>query len=121
MRRALIDANGVTQNIILITNGADYPLAEGWSLGDPDLYPMPDPVVPVPDTVSPRQLKLALLGAGMLDEIEAFVAQADRAVQISWEYATEFERTDALLNQMAAAFGMTDSLIDELFHVAATL
>lgn len=75
----------------------------------------------VPDAVSARQMKLALLGAGLLDNIEAFVSSQDRAVQISWEYATEFHRGDPLLAGMAKAFGMTGEQVDEIFRTAAGL
>jgi hypothetical protein len=78
------------------------------------------PAAPEP-VVSRRQLKLALYGAGILDQVEAFVAQADRAVQISWTEATEFRRGDPMLNQMAAAFGMDSAAIDQMFAVAAAL
>jgi hypothetical protein len=121
MRYALIDPEGVTQNIILIGENSDYPLEPGWTLGDPDEHPLPSPPEPVPESVSPRQIKLALLGAGLLDEVEAFAAQADRATQISWEYATAFLRDDALLNAMAAAFGVSGDQLDQLFRTAAAL
>jgi hypothetical protein len=119
MRRALIDPNGVTRNIILIDIPASYPLAAGWSLGDPEANPMPIEAPSVPGSVSPRQMKLALLNAGMLDAVESFVARAPREVQIAWEYATEWQRGNALLNQMAQAFGLTEDKLDDLFVAAA--
>jgi hypothetical protein len=75
----------------------------------------------VPQVVSPRQMKLAMLGAGMLDDVEAFVAAADRAVQITWENAVEWRRDDAMVNGMGAAFGLTSPQVDDLFTAAATL
>lgn len=75
----------------------------------------------VPQVVSARQLKLALLAADKLDDVESFVSAADRAVEISWEYATEFQRTHPLLIQMAAQFGMGDEDIDDIFRAAASL
>lgn len=74
---------------------------------------------PVPQVVSARQMKLALLGVGMLDHIESFVATQDRGVQISWEYATEFHRNDAMLAGMAQAFGLTGDQVDDIFRTAA--
>jgi hypothetical protein len=82
---------------------------------------LPDPEITIPQVVSPRQMKLALYGAGLLDNIEAFVAQAPRPVQISWEYAVEFRREDPLLNQMAAMLGMNDSQLDGLFSAASSI
>ena len=49
------------------------------------------------------------------------MAAADRAVQISWEYAVEWRRDDPTLNAMAAAFGMSDAEVDDIFRLAATL
>jgi hypothetical protein len=121
MRKALIDPTGVTRNIILINLPASYPLKPGWTLGDPETNPMPIEAPGIPQTVSPRQMKLALLGAGMLDAVEAFVANAPRAVQITWEYATEWNRGDAILNRMAQAFGLTEEQVDGLFVTAAGL
>jgi hypothetical protein len=83
--------------------------------------PSPSPDHPVPDSVSRRQMKLALLGAGMLDQVEAFVAGADRAVQISWADAVEFRREDPMLTAAADAFGLTSEQRDDLFRAAAAL
>lgn len=121
MRYALIDPDGVTRNIITLGDGVEYPLRDGWTLGDPDIHPMPVEPEPIPQVVSPRQMKLAMLGAGLLDSVETFVASQDKTVQISWEYATEYVRSDPLLNQMAAAFNMTSDQVDDLFRSAATL
>lgn len=75
----------------------------------------------IPEVVSARQMKLALLGAGLLDGIEAFVVTQDRAVQISWEYATEFRRDDPMLVNMAEAFSMTYEQVDDVFRAAAQI
>ena len=80
----------------------------------------------VPVSVTPRQAKLALLSAGLLDAVEAAIeAIADpatkRVAQIEWEYAQEVRRDWPLLNQVAAGMGMTDAQIDDLFNLAATL
>lgn len=75
----------------------------------------------IPDVVSARQMKLTLLGADLLDDIETFVSSQERGVQISWEYATEFHRGDPLLAGMAKAFGLTDEQVDEIFRTAAGL
>ena len=84
-----------------------------------------DAPVFVPQSVSPRQLKLALLGAGLLDEIEAFVAGSTvpRAAQISWEYAVEYRRDDPMLNQMAGMLDppISDAQIDQLFTAASQI
>ena len=81
-------------------------------------------VCPVPEVVTPRQAKLALLQAGLLDEVEAGIeAIADpitkRIAKLDWNEANEFRRDWPLLNQLAAGMGITDGQLDELFRVAA--
>ncbi|HEQ3585083.1 TPA: hypothetical protein VGT30_001382, partial [Campylobacter coli] len=52
----------------------------------------------VPRKISIRQAKLALLEVGLLENIETMMQSADKATQISWEYATEFERKNELIS-----------------------
>ena len=78
-------------------------------------------VNPVPQRVSARQARLALHDAGLLQQVDAFVAQQSPAVQISWEYATEISRDDPLFNAAAEAFGLSQQTRDQLFLVANTL
>lgn len=80
----------------------------------------------VPSTVTVRQARLALLNAGLLDDVEAYIAAiADPAVkkaaEIEWEYASAFERTSALLNTIATDLGWTEQQLDDLFVDAALL
>jgi hypothetical protein len=84
----------------------------------------PEPVV-IPASVTPRQLRLALLFAGKLDQVEAFVASghAPKAAVISWEYATEFLRGDPMLNELAGALQppLASADIDALFVAASRI
>lgn len=85
-------------------------------------YVPPDPEpIQVPQTVTIRQAKLALLQAGLLDDVDAAVAQADRATQIEWEYVTEVERSWPTLLTIQAALGLSEQQVDDLFIVAASL
>lgn len=103
--------------------------AEGMEIvPDDDGCPVAQTVtaVIVPVSVTPRQAKLALLSAGLLDDVEAAIeaiadATTKRVAQIEWEYAQEVRRDWPLLNAVAAQMGMTDAQIDELFTLAATL
>ena len=84
----------------------------------------PDPyVAPVPPAVSvtPRQARLALNAAGLLPQVEAAVAAADKATQITWEFASTISRDDPLINTLASALGLSTAQIDALFAMAATL
>lgn len=75
----------------------------------------------VPRVVTIRQAKLALLQAGLLDNIEAAMTQADRATQIEWEYAIEFRCDWPALLAVQSALSLTDAQVDDLFALAATL
>lgn len=84
----------------------------------------PDPYVPpvvAVAVVTPRQARLALLGAGLLPQVEAAVAAAGGATQITWDYATQIVRNDPLITTLAGALKLSDAQIDALFATAATL
>lgn len=75
----------------------------------------------IPYKISIRQAKLALLGAGLLDDIENAMASADRSVQISWEYATEFERDNPLILYFQSRLNLSKEQVDNLFISAKGL
>lgn len=75
----------------------------------------------VPDSVTPRQVRLLLLSKGLLDEVEAMIALQDRQTQITWEFASEFRRDDALLVTLGANLGLSAQQIDEFFIAAASI
>lgn len=75
----------------------------------------------VPASVTPRQVRLLLLGRGLLDQVEAMIAQQDRATQITWDKALEFRRDDPLLLTLGANLGLTSEQIDQFFIAAAAL
>lgn len=80
-----------------------------------------NPPAPLPSTVTPRQARLALFAAGLLDVVEAAVNRAGGETQITWEYATEINRTDPLIATLADALGLKSDQIDALFVTAAAL
>ena len=71
--------------------------------------------------VTPRQARLALLGAGLLDEVETAVTNAGGAAKITWDYATQIRRTDPLVTILGTALGLSDAQIDALFTRALQL
>lgn len=95
----------------------------GWSYANGAFTPPAPPVPAVPQVVSPRQMRLAMLAAGVLPQVQAFVdgPDASEAVRIAWEYATEFHRDDAMIDALAQMLGMTSADIDDLFHAAAAI
>jgi hypothetical protein len=77
-------------------------------------------------SVSPRQARLALLGAGLLDKVEAAIAAisdpTERVAALTeWDYALEFRRDNALLTTIGEGLKLSEEQIDALFVAAAAL
>jgi len=75
--------------------------------------------------VTPRQARLALLQKGLLSQIDSVIASLPEpersAAQTEWEYALEVRRTDAWIENLAPALGLTPEETDALFELAATI
>lgn len=99
---------------------ADFPDAQPPAL--PEYVPA---VVAVPEVVTMRQARLALLGAGLLAQVNTAVANMPGAegdaVRIEWEYAQEVRRDSPLVAALSVALGLTDETLDNLYKVAAGL
>lgn len=131
-RFAIIDAGRVINHV---EADADFAAAQGWvpagdsrigDLWDGEVFtPAPLPPVPVPSIVTMRQARLALLGAGLLDDVEAAIAALPspqkEAAKIEWEYSQEVQRHNGFVSVLAPALGMTDEQTDALFVAAAAL
>jgi hypothetical protein len=81
---------------------------------------------PVPQTVTRRQAKQALLLAGKLDLVQPAIdaipdATQKATMQIEWDESQEFQRTRPSLIAMATAIGLDSAGIDALFVAAAAL
>lgn len=76
---------------------------------------------PVPDVVSARQLKRALLDAGLLDAIDFWVTTQSRAVQLDWATAGEYRRDHPMLTAAAGSFGLSAAQVDALFVAAGQI
>jgi hypothetical protein len=74
-----------------------------------------------PQVVSMRQARLALLQANLLSSVEEAVAAGNETDKISWEYATEVKRTDALVISLSASLNLSEQQLDDLFRLAVTL
>jgi hypothetical protein len=85
------------------------------------LPPIAPVAPPVPQSVTPRQARLALLGSGLLDQVEAAIATGSRADKITWEFAAEVRRDYAMISNLGSALGLTDAQIDDLFRAADVL
>lgn len=71
--------------------------------------------------VSRFQARAALHGAGLLDRVEAALAEADPLARIAWADAQEFRRLSPTMTTLGAALGLTDTQIDALFDQAALI
>lgn len=89
--------------------------------GVPDPCDQVDLLGAVPVSVTPRQARLALSGAGLLAQVNAMVRAADEQTQITWNYATEVRRDFPLIVQLGASLGLSTTQMDDLFVMAATL
>jgi hypothetical protein len=77
-----------------------------------------------PQRVTMRQARLALLEAGLLDNVQKIIAGMQgvegAAARIEWEYSSEMVRTQPLVETMAAALKLKPADIDALFLSAST-
>ncbi|MFZ2972230.1 MAG: hypothetical protein WA049_06290 [Ferribacterium limneticum] len=77
---------------------------------------------PVPQSITPWQIRKALNQLGLRSAVESAVASSsDQAVKDGWEFATEFVRSSPLVIGMGAALGKTGSELDALFTLGASL
>lgn len=76
---------------------------------------------PVPQTVSYFQGCAALMQAGFLDDVEAYMLTADAFEQIAWKTITEMRRNSPMTKKLGTLLGMTDVMMDDLFRFADTI
>lgn len=108
MQKIVINVETGEQSVVEITDADEIA----------SLQP-PPPVAPT--VVSMRQARLALLQFDLLPTVDAAIAAGSQADQITWEYATEVNRADALVQNLAVGLGLTDQDLDNLFTLAASL
>jgi hypothetical protein len=78
------------------------------------------PVI-IPDRVTARQFKLQLLAAGLLDQVESWIATQSQAVQIAYANSGTFVRGEPMMQSGFAALGFTSEQIDAFFTAAAEI
>lgn len=133
MRAAVIDGAKVV-NVIEADPGFELPgfllvptetAGPGWSYVDGEFVAPEPPAPEVPQSVTMRQARLALLGAGLLAQVDAAIDQLPdpdkTAARIEWEYSQEVQRDKPFVQMLAPALGLTEQDLDALFVQAATL
>lgn len=81
----------------------------------------PDKPAPVPESVTPLQMRKALRHLGLKSTVDAYVATLDEEAAEEWEHALAIERGNATLQAAAVGLGMTDEQADDLFRLAASM
>jgi hypothetical protein len=86
--------------------------------------PLP-PTPPIPQSVTMRQARLALLAHGLLGNVAAAINSlpepAKSQAHIEWEYSNALERGNTFVATLGAALGLNASALDALFIEAAQL
>lgn len=96
----------------------------GWSFANGEFAAPQAPRAAVPQSVSMRQARLALLAAGQLQAVEDAIdaipdAETRQATRVDWDYATTVERNSGAVELLAAALNMNEETVDALFTDAA--
>lgn len=90
-----------------------------------ELIPVMETPKLVPLSITARQLRLQLLKDEKLDSVIALLDDQDpnveRSIKIEFEYATEFNRDNVLINALAPLLDLTSDDIDDIFIKAAML
>lgn len=98
-------------------------VGDGWD--GAQVVPAPTQPAPVPAEVTMRQARLALLGAGLLTNVDAAInampEPAKSAARIEWDYSSAVQRHNGFVAQLGPALGLTDAQIDDLFRAASKL
>jgi len=83
-----------------------------------------EPVV-VPQTVTKKQARLALHGAGLLSSVEEYLNGLSEPTKtpalITWETASTIDRDDDLTKALISGLALSEESVDALFITAASL
>lgn len=134
MRKARIDSGIVVEileadpwptfnaSLIWVECGGD--VKPGYSWNGEEFLP-PEEIKEIPNTVTMRQARLALLQSGLLsmvnEAIETLDGEMGDLARIEWNYSSTVTRDHSLVNLMADEIGLSPEQLDELFILAASL
>lgn len=79
----------------------------------------------VPESVTMRQARQAMLSAGILAQVDALIAampgEEGESARIDWNHARDVKRDWPLIGALGPQMGLTEQQIDDLFIYAATV
>lgn len=89
---------------------------ESYSAEQPPLIELSS----IPQEVTRFQARAALYQFGLLDDVEAAIADpaTDMMLKLAWQDALSFKRTSSFVLGMAAKLGLTEEQLDALFIAA---
>jgi len=89
------------------------------------VWESPPPVIIVPQEITMRQARLALLDIGLLSNVTTAInslPEPDKTkAQIEWEYSNALQRDNSFVAVLGAALGLSSQDIDNLFITAKGL
>ena len=79
----------------------------------------------VPQEVTMRQARLALLDAGLLSSVQTAINSlqepAKTKAQIEWDYSNALQRDNSFVSVLGSALGLNEAALDNLFIAASKL
>jgi len=79
----------------------------------------------IPQSVTMRQARQAMLYAGILAQVEALIeampGEEGESARIDWNHARDVKRDWPLIGALGPQMGLTEQQIDDLFIYAATV
>jgi len=118
-------ANLFMPEVVALFRSCPDAVQAGW-LDNGTTYTAP-PIKPpvIPQVVSMRQARLALLSDGKLATVNQAIAamtgvQGD-AARIEWEFSSEVTRTQPLVLSMGQVLGLNSAQLDALFLAAVAI
>jgi hypothetical protein len=112
-----VEIDGFTYTVDWLEKATDEQLANlsvtrTWV--EPEVIEPPEPLPPV-YTATASKFRIALWRAGLLDDVEVAVQQADRETQIMWEFEPVYYSNHPKLVAMAQTLGIDQEQLVALF------
>jgi hypothetical protein len=88
-------------------------------------WQQPPTPVQIPQEVTMRQARLALLDAGLLSSVQPAINSlpepAKTRAQIEWDYSNALQRGNSFVATLGTSLGLNEESLDNLFITAAKL